>query len=441
MQFSKYTIFSKIKNSHQYFLLNPLTKEADILSPEKAKELKKEIYSDREELIEKGYLVDPEEEKKLYKQEYLNFLDNRDSDEIQIFFVPTYQCNFNCTYCYQSGYDPEKSDLNREVIDAFFAYIDREFAGRNIYITVFGGEPLLPSEQHRKNVIQILDGARERGVSLAFVTNGYSLESYVPLLKEASIREIQVTLDGLADIHNQRRPLLGGQGSFEQIVEGIDAALAADLPVNLRMVVDRVNLKELPGLARFAIDRGWTDNPLFKTQLGRNYELHYCQANQGKLYDRVSLYEDLYQMIEENKHILEFHRPAFSLSRFLWEKGELPDPLFDSCPGCKTEWAFDYTGRIYSCTATVGKEGESLGTFYPEVQLDEETVEEWQERDVTVIPECRSCSLQLACGGGCASVAKNQSGRLHSPDCRPVDKLLGLGLSAYFEKEWLAEDA
>jgi len=440
MQFSKYTIFSRIKDSDQYFLLNPLTREADILTPEKADELKKKIYTDKEELIDKGYLVDPAEEEALYKKEYLDFLDSRDSDEVQLFFVPTYQCNFNCTYCYQSGYDPEKNDLNEEVTEAFFAYIDREFAGRKKYITVFGGEPLLPSELHRKNVERVVEGARQRDLELAFVTNGYSLKSYIPLLKEAPIREIQVTLDGMADAHNKRRPLLGGQGSFEQIVEGIDAALEAGIPINLRMVVDRDNLQELPELARFAIDRGWTGNPGFKTQLGRNYELHYCQANQGKLYDRVSLYEDLYGLIEENRHILEFHRPAFSLSKFLWENGEMPDPLFDSCPGCKTEWAFDYTGRIYSCTATVGKEGESLGTFYPEVSLDEDTVEEWQERDVTVIPECRNCNLQLACGGGCASVAKNNSGKLHSPDCRPVDKLMELGISAYFEKEWLAEE-
>ena len=73
------------------------------------------------------------------------------------------------------------------------------------------------------------------------------------------------------------------------------------------------------------------------------------------------------RLIRQHPAILQFHKPAYSVSKFLFENGELPDPLFDSCPGCKTEWAFDYTGRIYSCTATVGKPGEELGTFYPEV--------------------------------------------------------------------------
>jgi uncharacterized protein len=112
----------------------------------------------------------------------------------------------------------------------------------------------------------------------------------------------------------------------------------------------------------------------------------------------------------------------------------LPDPLFDSCPACKTEWAFDYTGQIYSCTATVGKEDESLGSFYPVITQNKEKIEQWESRDVTAIPECKDCNLQLACGGGCGSVAKNRTGNECSSDCRPITGLLELGFSEYFEK-------
>ena len=82
--------------------------------------------------------------------------------------------------------------------------------------------------------------------------------------------------------------------------------------------------------------------------------------------------------------------------------------LFDACPACKSEWAFDYTGRIYSCTATVGKEDEALGTFYPEVKKNEQLIHQWAFRDVTSIEECKNCAIQLTCGGGCGSVAKNK---------------------------------
>src|SRR5512133_3461369 len=102
--------------------------------------------------------------------------------------------------------------------------------------------------------------------------------------------------------------------------------------------------------------------------------------------------------------MMEFHKRTFSVSKFLFENDELPDPLFDSCPGCKTEWAFDYTGKIYSCTATVGKPGEELGTFFPTVSLDKQKASCWQQRDVLSIKACSNCNLRLACGGGCASV-------------------------------------
>jgi uncharacterized protein len=145
------------------------------------------------------------------------------------------------------------------------------------------------------------------------------------------------------------------------------------------------------------------------------------------------LYEKLFVLTKLHPHILEFYKPAYSISKFLSETGSLPDPLFDSCPACKTEWAFDYTGHIYPCTATVGKADESLGTFFPTITILKNQVKEWEKRDVTSIPECKNCSVQLACGGGCGSVAKNNSGQICSSDCRPVKELLEIGFSAYFD--------
>jgi uncharacterized protein len=198
------------------------------------------------------------------------------------------------------------------------------------------------------------------------------------------------------------------------------------------MVIDKDNIDNLPDLAEFAIEKGWTKSSHFKTQIGRNYELHHCQSSPDRLFDRISLYEKIFELTKKNPRILEFFKPAYSVSKFLSENGELPEPLFDSCPACKTEWAFDYTGNIYSCTATVGKTDESLGTFYPEVVRKDKIIEQWQTRDVTSIGQCRECPVQLACGGGCGSVAKNKTGLICSPDCRPVKELLELGFSAYF---------
>lgn len=433
MQLSSYNIFSKIRDSDNYFIVNLLSGNADILDPDIGKALAAGTVVNEAGFREKGYLADPIEEQLVFKRKYLEYLDRRETDEIQVFFVPWYSCNFNCSYCYQSGYQNHATPISKPVIDAFFENVLKQFKDRRFYITLFGGEPLQSGPHAQVMVEYFLSRATEHKISVAIVTNGYTLKEFVPLLSRSLVREVQVTLDGPREIHNARRPLRNSsQGTFDRIVEGVEAALAAGLKINLRVVVDREDIDFLPELARFAKERGWTSNPLFKTQLGRNYELHHCSANPDNLFSRIALYDKLYNLAKAHPVILKFHKPAYSVSRYLQENGVLPDPLFDACPGTKTEWALDNTGGIYSCTATVGKADEQLGTFYPMVTLDDERVAEWRERDITTIDKCKSCSLNLACGGGCASVAKNRTGSLDSPDCRPVRELLELGMAAYF---------
>jgi len=440
MKYSKFNIFSKIRDSENFFIINLLTGNADILSNSDAEKLKLfkngETHPDQKftnELAEKGYLIEESEENRLYRNKYLDFVDSRDEEEIQLFFVTNYSCNFACTYCYQDQYDNPGQELTNEVIDAFFSYVKNEFAGRKKYITIFGGEPLLNSPKQKTLITRILDRSVEAKLEVSFVTNGYSLEDYSKILTKGLIREVQVTLDGTEKAHDSRRFLKGGEGTFNKIVRGIDACLENHIDINLRMVIDRENIDNLPELAQFAIDKGWTESPNFKTQIGRNYELHHCQSTPDMLFDRVSLYEYIYELTKQYPHILQFYKPAYSVAKYLSDIGDLPDPLFDSCPACKTEWAFDYTGQIYSCTATVGKSDESLGSFHPIVTLKNDIIAQWEKRDITMIPNCKDCSVQLACGGGCGSVSKNRTGNICSTDCRPVKELLELGFSAYFE--------
>ncbi len=433
MELSRFNIISAIKDSDEFFVLNPLYGSADILS-----RMEHDLLVRAEDpsgvFAGRGYLVDRKTEKTRFTEAYLKFLDDRETDEIQLFFVSNYNCNFDCSYCYQLGYDSPAGEPDREVVDAFYRFIGSEYAGRRKYITLFGGEPLLPGKRHREMIEYFIGRATGQDTDIAVVTNGYHINEYIDVFRKARIREIQVTLDGTREVHDSRRRHRSGEGTFGRIAGNIDLLLERGIPVNLRMVVDRENIDNLPDLARFAIDRGWTTSGKFSTQLGRNYELHECQLQRDRLFSRIDLYAELYRIISEHPHVLDFHRPAFSVSRALYENGDLPAPLFDACPGTKTEWAFDYTGRIYACTATVGKPGEELGSFFPERVIDNEKVGEWAERDILSVEKCRECGVALICGGGCAAVAENNGGSLHGPDCRPVKELLELGIAAYFSR-------
>ena len=216
MKYSKYNIFSKIRNSENYFIINLLTGNAEILGIGEAEKLKafmkgqvlpNDAFS--QELIAKGYLSEDSEENRIYRKRYLDFLDSRSNDEIQLFFVTNYSCNFACTYCYQDQYNNPSQELNTDVIDSFFNYIKNEFAGRKKYITVFGGEPLLNSLKQIAAIEYLLQKAEDEKLEISFVTNGYNLVNYINIFKN---RSIQVTLDGTEFVHDSRRFLKSGSG-------------------------------------------------------------------------------------------------------------------------------------------------------------------------------------------------------------------------------------
>ena len=90
-------------------------------------------------LAEKGYLVAPENENKLYRNRYFDFVDQRDDEEVQLFFVPNYSCNFSCSYCYQDEYTNPHQSATPELIHAFFDYVRKELPDRRKYLTILAG--------------------------------------------------------------------------------------------------------------------------------------------------------------------------------------------------------------------------------------------------------------------------------------------------------------
>ncbi len=435
--YSKYNILFNIYNSNKYCIINPLYQNADIISKKLYNDIVSNIIPDNyyNLLLKKNYIVDTEEENLYFSHKYIEFIENKNNEEIQIFFVPTYNCNFNCSYCYQKDYDNKTNNIkiHPELIDRFFDFINTNefFINRKKYITLFGGEPLLHSKAYKNTIEYFFNKTIQNNIDIAIVTNGYNIIEYADILTKLHIREIQITLDGTETIHNNRRKLKSGEGTFSKIVEGINFCLKNNIPVNLRIIVDKENFDNLIDLFKFAKSQNWLNNHLFKTQLGRNYELHSCYHKPEVLFDRIQLHINLYNLIKKNPDFLEFHKPEFSISKYLSENNLLPPPIFDACPACKNEWAFDYTGNIYSCTATVGKKGEELGTFYPKINLNIDYITQIQNRDIYSIPECKKCNLSLLCGGGCLSIAKNNTNNIYSPDCRPITDILSLGFDIY----------
>jgi uncharacterized protein len=446
VQLSRHAILAPVPGRAEVLLVQPLTGQAALLEPENAAALRGLASGGAlppglagEELRRAGFVVgSDEEDAALHASARAEWASEAAKTPTQLLLVPSFGCNLACTYCYQEPFDPTGGGLiSPEALEAFFAYLDRHHAGERPrpFITLFGGEPLRDTPAHRDRVGRVLDGARSRGLEVAAVTNGHDLAAFLPALSSGPVKEVQVTLDGPAALHDRRRPHAAGGGTFSRIVAGIDGLVQAGVPVNLRVVVDRENLPALPELAAFALARGWLDlpPPRFKTQVGRNYELFGCASRQdrGALYDRVELWARYVELSEAHPELRRFHRPRFHGIGHLADAGELPAPNFDACPAAKKEWAFGPDGSVYGCTATVGHPAHRLGRFFPAIERDETAIAGWRERSTLSIPACQGCALAPVCGGGCGAVAWSREGTATAPDCRPVPELYGLGIRYY----------
>ncbi|MBR0598528.1 DUF5714 domain-containing protein [Sinanaerobacter chloroacetimidivorans] len=436
----------------EYAILNPISGSFDIMSELEYKqycelESGKDITPEMTEyLIERGYLFKEQRDyERSWNEAYDEFHKEIRDSQIQLMLIPTYSCNLACTYCFQHGIDGRPSLITREAIDGFFDYIQKEFADAKIkpFITLFGGEPLINSKAQREIIEYIVEQCVELDYELSAVTNGYDFAEYADMLKRAKIKEIQFTLDGTQSVHDQRRMTANHKGSFDKVLAGIEKAVLYGMPVNLRTVTDKHNIDDLVNLAELLDQKGWLNLPpeLFKTQVGRNYELFECYEKPEHLFSQAELWGYVSRLAEQYPVVKKFHRPDFMGLRYLVDTGEMYLASFDTCPAAKTEWVFDLYGDIYGCTASCGREDFKLGTYWPSVQKNETAIQNWKKRDVANIEKCKSCKYDVICGGGCGVVAANKNnGEILSPDCRPIQELYDIGLNFYRDDIKIYED-
>ncbi|SFJ29838.1 GTP 3',8-cyclase MoaA [Thermoflavimicrobium dichotomicum] len=163
----------------------------------------------------------------------------------------TDRCNFRCRYCMpEEIYDKNYPFLKPDQMLSFdeIARITRIFASMGVKkIRITGGEPLLrkdlPELIHKLYSIQPVQ-------DISLTTNGVLLKKQAPLLKEAGLDRINVSLDTLRDETFAR--LNSRKYSVKDVLEGIEAAAKAGLRVKINMVVIKgINDDEIVSFARY----------------------------------------------------------------------------------------------------------------------------------------------------------------------------------------------
>ena len=167
----------------------------------------------------------------------------------------TDRCNFRCSYCMPKEiFDKDYAYLPHSALLSFeeITRLARVFVAHGVgKIRLTGGEPLL-----RKNVeilvaqLAALRDAEGRPLDLTLTTNGSLLARKAQALRDAGLRRITVSLDGLDDAVFRR--MNDVDFPVAAVLEGIEAARAAGLgPIKVNMVVKRgTNDHEILPMAR-----------------------------------------------------------------------------------------------------------------------------------------------------------------------------------------------
>ncbi|HEX5449694.1 MAG TPA: GTP 3',8-cyclase MoaA [Gaiellaceae bacterium] len=164
----------------------------------------------------------------------------------------TDRCNFRCVYCMpKEVFGHEYRFLDRKELLSFeeITRVAGAFARLGVQkLRITGGEPLV-----RRDLERLVAQLSDLDLDLTLTTNGSLLPQKAQALADAGLRRITVSLDSLDDAIF--RSLNDVDFSVERVLEGIDAAAAAGLPVKVNCVVKRgVNDSEIVPLARYFRD-------------------------------------------------------------------------------------------------------------------------------------------------------------------------------------------
>ena len=273
----------------------------------------------------------------------------------------TYNCNFQCPYCFekdliQKSNNDFKYAISSEMVDRIFNAIDTIEPNkqlRNNTISLFGGEPLL---EENKNIVKyILTEGNKRGFSFTATTNGYDIDKYKEFLNENQIKGIQITIDGTKEIHDLRRIHAVYSSSFDRIIENIQLALNQGVYVRVRINVDNENVDTIRNLYVY-----FKENRFFSYKSFSAYvvlisgDLNFNPISYNNK-DNIHSDVEYIKMFTSDSFPMEYETGLYkNVYNAMMQKKPLSlSPMH--CTALGGSFVFDPFGYIYSCLEMVGK--------------------------------------------------------------------------------------
>ena len=164
----------------------------------------------------------------------------------------TDRCDFRCVYCMSENMNflPKADLLTLEELDKMCSAFISQGVEK---LRITGGEPLV-----RRNIMKFFESISRHLKTgdlkeLTLTTNGSQLHRFAEKLSEIGIKRINVSLDTL---NEQKFSKITRWGRLSQVLNGIDAALAAGIKIKINTVALKdFNEDELEEIVQWCANR------------------------------------------------------------------------------------------------------------------------------------------------------------------------------------------
>ena len=273
MQPSMFNVRVPLDGRDDVFLMNTFSDAQLIVSRDVADVLDRVDRGERqfaaderdaiETLVENGFIVESRDADRQALDEFFHNV-REDRSQLRVTVLTTLQCNFACDYCIQGDhgdYNKHAAKMSLETAARTAEWAEQRLdavAPSSFALTFFGGEPLLNLPVLFYLAERLAESCRVRGVRMTInvITNGLLLTpAIVDRLVPLGLNGIKVTLDGDRDTHNRMRPLRGGQGTFDKILQNV-RQVAGKCRISIGGNFDEQLGRQLSGAARLPARAG-----------------------------------------------------------------------------------------------------------------------------------------------------------------------------------------
>ncbi len=330
--------------------------------------------------------------------------------------VPTLDCNLNCIYCYEGN--RIKDFMNEETASAVNDFVKNRlenFGYKGLHITWYGGEPLLYPEIVYRLSDSFLKICKSMKITYGatMVTNGTLInKDIIKKLKKYKVGIIQVTIDGVKEVHDQRRPFTEtGKSSFQAIIDNISSVIGV-IPINIRINVDKTNFNETVKLLDEFKSKGWLDN--------RKDIFIYIGYTREWTSHCHNILENCFSMREFSEAEMKFQE---ELSLKGYNVGNLYPSLTAYCVAASNHgFVIDPGGELHKCWSDVGNREAYLCNIREPLVINKKLLKWLSYEPLTMFTECRECKFFPICAGGCPYVSLFQREKIEKDifyNCTP----------------------